>query len=543
MAYRSRKEERRTEAATEGLVVDMVQQFADKYAFVRELVQNGIDAGASRLTLRARYLGGEGVFSLSDDGVGMTRDIIEGPLLTLFNSAKDEDETKIGKYGVGFVSVFAIDPDEVLVETWRGDQSWSLSLLPDHSYELAHGDEREASGTVVSLRKRMSRDDFGGHADGVLTALRHWCKHARIPIDWYIDEEGGEPRHERIDRPLAVDAPVSVDVDLDPLRIVIGVSDGDGFAGFYNHGLTLWEGDAAGGLPGARRGIVFKVDSPALSHTLSRDNVRHDAAFDEAMRRVRELTTGQLRRETILRLQAAADGGEDDEEDYEALLVAGCNGALAIDADEISVPLCHAIHRSSVCPAHELVRDGRALYETAPNAITAALAKREEPVLLADWDIASLEALATKIGAAIHPASTVYALLEPRARAKSYELALCARVADALRAARVAVDTVGLARTTDAPLSRAGVRVDSASTPQLVLRDERRARFSLRRPPDLFLVTTHEMVKAARRLARSDVTSAAQLLTRYLLVESKGELSKRENDALLAKAVSAWEKR
>ena len=31
-----------------GIALDMVRQFADRHAFLRELVQNGIDAGAQR---------------------------------------------------------------------------------------------------------------------------------------------------------------------------------------------------------------------------------------------------------------------------------------------------------------------------------------------------------------------------------------------------------------------------------------------------------------------------------------------------------------
>ncbi|MEZ4306676.1 MAG: ATP-binding protein [Polyangiaceae bacterium] len=57
---------------------------------------------------------------VADDGCGMTLDIIESALLVLFRSTKDEDSTKIGKYGVGFMSVLAIDPSEVTIDTWRG---------------------------------------------------------------------------------------------------------------------------------------------------------------------------------------------------------------------------------------------------------------------------------------------------------------------------------------------------------------------------------------------------------------------------------------
>ena len=105
-------------------VDQMVRQFADEMAFLRELVQNGIDAGATALTLTLSWRsGGDGdargtlLVTLDDDGRGMTRDVIEHQLLVLFRSTKRGDDTKIGRFGVGFFSVFAPDPDEVFVVT------------------------------------------------------------------------------------------------------------------------------------------------------------------------------------------------------------------------------------------------------------------------------------------------------------------------------------------------------------------------------------------------------------------------------------------
>jgi hypothetical protein len=115
--YRSPREERAAPAAPPpGLVADMVQQFADPYAFLRELVQNGLGAGARRIGARVeRMHDGVASTSVSDDGCGMSREVIEGPLLTLFSSSKEGDDDTIGKYGVGFVSVFALTPERVEV--------------------------------------------------------------------------------------------------------------------------------------------------------------------------------------------------------------------------------------------------------------------------------------------------------------------------------------------------------------------------------------------------------------------------------------------
>lgn len=56
----------------------MVRQFADRHAFLRELVQKGIDAGATRIDVRVeRSPDGAVRTTVEDDGCGMTRAIIE----------------------------------------------------------------------------------------------------------------------------------------------------------------------------------------------------------------------------------------------------------------------------------------------------------------------------------------------------------------------------------------------------------------------------------------------------------------------------------
>ena len=210
MPYRSRKEGARRAAPQTGVVADLVKQFADPYAFVRELVQNGIDAGATRIEVRAEQTGATAAVSVRDDGTGMTRAVMEGPLLTLFVSEKEGDSSKIGKYGVGFVSVFATEPEEVVVETWRSEGSWRLRLLPDHSYELEVLEPRKGSGTTVTVLKSMDADAFELHVARAREALLRWCRHARLPVDFIVQRRGGASSRESIQREMRVASPVSV---------------------------------------------------------------------------------------------------------------------------------------------------------------------------------------------------------------------------------------------------------------------------------------------------------------------------------------------
>lgn len=118
------------------------------HAFVRELVQNAIDAGATRVELAP---GDHATFSVTDHGCGMDRSTIDGALLTLFRSSKEGVAGAIGRHGVGFVSVFALDPACVLVHTWRDGAAWLVRLQPDHSYELETDTPRQGSGPICIL--------------------------------------------------------------------------------------------------------------------------------------------------------------------------------------------------------------------------------------------------------------------------------------------------------------------------------------------------------------------------------------------------------
>ena len=56
----------------------------------------------------------------------MSEEIIDDQLTTLFSSSKENDLTKIGKFGIGFVSVFALRPKGVLVQTGRDGEYWEV---------------------------------------------------------------------------------------------------------------------------------------------------------------------------------------------------------------------------------------------------------------------------------------------------------------------------------------------------------------------------------------------------------------------------------
>jgi molecular chaperone HtpG len=561
-AYRSHREDRPAAAPTAGLVADMVRQFADPYAFLRELVQNGIDAGATSIEIAVeRWPGDRTLTRVTDDGSGMTPAILEGQLLTLFSSTKEGDLDKIGKYGVGFVSVLALGPEEVMVETSRGGEAWLVKLAVDHRYVIEEAAPRAASGTAVTLVERRPFEAFEPHVARVRAALRRWCRHAERPIRLVVAdrERGTPPVEERLDAPVAVPGPLAVSATIDGDTIVVGPSPGalqaaaweamaddvermewtDEFAGFYNRGLTLLETttERFAGLGGLR----FKVVSPRLQHTLSRDDVRRDDAFARCLDRVRTVARGPLRRalgEALARA-ARAECTPENAATYAALLEAALAPPMELDARTIPFPLTDPVQGATAIT--DLAARGVPLLSQSPDAVTAALAAAGRPVVrCADPAIASLVRRCFP-RTIVEEAQSAFVLARELAPAEigPADAALAAEVARAVAAAGESVGRVSFCTLEGASPGRTAVVVPDAprGTPGLASPREIEAwwrRFGDRHR--LLLDARSDAVQAARALATRDPRTAGQLLARALLVEDRWPLDKSENIRLLALA-------
>ncbi len=249
----------------------LIQQFAQPLAFLRELIQNSLDAGTESVELEVGY-DREGrccVITVSDTGEGMTREVIDMKLTRLFSSSKEDDLTKIGKFGIGFVSIFAMDPALVVLETGRQGEYWRVLFQPDRSFERLRM-EIPVEGTKVKLYTRLGRDKLKKLIADCRDTVEYWCKHCHVEIVL-----NGEP----INRPFGLDDPLfEYRYRNDATEAVLGVTEGQSTFGYFNRGLTLLEGNGS-----PIEGVSFKVRSVHLEHTLTRDNVLHDDGYLKLM--------------------------------------------------------------------------------------------------------------------------------------------------------------------------------------------------------------------------------------------------------------------
>lgn len=294
-----------------GIVGDVIAQFADRFAFLRELVQNAIDAGSPDVAVRIAYDAVEARLAIAvvDRGEGMTRAIVEEQLLVLFRSTKEGARDKIGKFGIGFVSVLAPDPEVVVIQTAAREDGRRLEvhLERDLTYRVFDAGPTTRSGTTVTVELRVAADQVAGVVARSRDALVRWCRHATVPITLDASAAGGEVT--RIDRPLALeDAEVVVEAREDELVVLVGASATQApTIGFYNHGLTLLETTTDLARTG---GAIVKIQDARLGHTLSRDDVRRDDAFAHAIAVARRLAREELPRAAAHAMTEAARCGD-----------------------------------------------------------------------------------------------------------------------------------------------------------------------------------------------------------------------------------------
>jgi hypothetical protein len=270
----------------EAVLAGLIEQFASPYDFLRELVQNGLDAGASRIDVVLREHAGDDEAStvleiaVRDDGCGMTEAVIDNELARLFVSSKRNDRTMAGGFGVGFVSVFAWRPDAVLLQTGRHGEAWELDF--DARGRLSKKPVVEPiEGTTVRLFRRERAGARETTAREIRRTLWRWCRFCRLQV-WFDDDERGAPElvTDTVD---AADAAVSVEHRGGDTHVRVAFAP-RGRAVLLRNALVLAEGrpDAlvprvVAENPDSAEHLDVWADSAAWRTDIARDHVVDDA--------------------------------------------------------------------------------------------------------------------------------------------------------------------------------------------------------------------------------------------------------------------------
>ena len=185
--------------------------YSNKEIFLRELISNASDAadklrfealaspqlleGGPDLLITVGYDDKEGVISVSDNGIGMSRDEVIENLGTIARSGTAEflsqmtgdarkDLSLIGQFGVGFYSAFIV-ADKVVVETRRAGQAATDGVRWESDGQgefIVESIERAGRGTRVTLHLKPAEKEFSG--EGRLeTLIRKYSDHIGFPVE------------------------------------------------------------------------------------------------------------------------------------------------------------------------------------------------------------------------------------------------------------------------------------------------------------------------------------------------------------------------
>lgn len=499
----------------QGIVGDVIAQFADPNAFYRELIQNAIDAGSPSVDIRIEHDPGEQKVHVTvrDRGEGMSKDTIENQLLVLFRSTKEADHSKIGKFGIGFASVLAPNPDAVIVQSARDGRRLTLHLFRDLTYEMFDAGPATQAGTSVELVISLDDAAVEPFVKASVSALLRWCRHAAVPIELTYTTPSAPAQTVRIDRPLTIeDAIVQVSGRSEDGQLCAAVGLAPDLApstGFFNHGLTLFE------TPEPLAGnVAAKLQDSRLGHTLSRDNVRRDEAFDRAVAFARTLATVHLPTAVETKLRQAAEAG--DRARYRLLANAVIGSKLPIDW---TFPLVDPVGEARSIAGREL--GARTWTSDGATPLTALVTKGGEPVIdLAVEEVAGLTAwIEDRYGCQLVRVERELTLVTP-IEPGDVEVALIALLRDMLAAAGKAPSSLSLANLAGARQQRLAISGATHEDPHLPYALDRanasRNPFGLLRRPPLVISSDHALVVAART---GDPRLAASHLARAILLE------------------------
>ncbi len=307
------------ETAVDALLDRLIRQFSSPYDFLRELVQNAMDAGSDRvevtLATHAGETGDAVVFELRvvDTGAGMDATILEEDFTRLFSTSKADDRTMAGGFGIGFVSVFAWEPEAVLVQTGRAGEAWELEFDRDRKFNLTALD-MPFEGTTITLLRRGQRHERDAIAEAVRDSLWRWCRFC--PLEITFEDLEADPSPELIeDSPSPTTATLATAIHQGDHKIHVALAVPPS-AVLLRRGLILAEGapatllpEVATACPGSLGHLQIWVDSPELRTTLARDKVVEGPGMARVSAEV-VTAIDELRRRLLDELEAVAAGNK-----------------------------------------------------------------------------------------------------------------------------------------------------------------------------------------------------------------------------------------
>ena len=201
--------------------------YTHKEIFLRELISNASDAedklayksltddsmGVSRADLKITIVPDKEkrTLTVSDNGIGMTREDLETNLGTIAHSgsgqfkaglAQDdkaaEDIDVIGQFGVGFYSAFMVaDAVTVITRAWGSDEAWMWQSDGADGYTIT-ACEKEQPGTdiIMHLKANADEENYDQYLETfkLQELIKKYSDYIRYPITMEVEDYRQKPK-------------------------------------------------------------------------------------------------------------------------------------------------------------------------------------------------------------------------------------------------------------------------------------------------------------------------------------------------------------
>ena len=201
--------------------------YTHKEIFLRELISNASDAedklayksltddsmGVNRADLKITIVPDKEkrTLTVSDNGIGMTREDLESNLGTIARSgsgqfkaglAQDdkaaEDIDVIGQFGVGFYSAFMVsDAVTVISKAWGSDEAWMWQSDGADGYTVT-ACEKEVPGTdvIMHLKANADEENYDQYLETfkLQELIKKYSDYIRYPITMEVEDYRQKPK-------------------------------------------------------------------------------------------------------------------------------------------------------------------------------------------------------------------------------------------------------------------------------------------------------------------------------------------------------------
>lgn len=189
----------------------------DKLYF-RSLTDKDVEVSKDDLTIRVSFDKDARTVTISDNGIGMSKDDLDKNLGTIAHSDSQEFKTTnaeqqgedidiIGQFGVGFYSSFMVASKvRVVSRAWNSDEAWAWESDGVEGYNIEAA-ERSEHGTdvILTLKENADGNDEGNGAEnydsylseyGLKNLIKRYSNYVRYPIQMNVTKTRELPKSE-----------------------------------------------------------------------------------------------------------------------------------------------------------------------------------------------------------------------------------------------------------------------------------------------------------------------------------------------------------